>query len=94
MVIDLSLCHERTTSISKYYHAVSSSRGVSAPEKLDLGHLDKAYMLDGVIAGFESFEDAVAAMPAEKISDESIGGSMLYSSGTTGRPKGVLKPLP
>ena len=51
-------------------------------------------MLDGVVAGFESFEDAVAAMPAEKISDESVGGSMLYSSGTTGRPKGVLKPLP
>lgn len=73
---------------------ITSKSRESVVEKLDLGHLDRAYMLDGVIAGFESFEEAVAAMPAEKISDESVGGSMLYSSGTTGRPKGVLKPLP
>ncbi len=56
--------------------------------------IQKAYMLDGVINGFESFEEAIAAMPAEAIADESNGISMLYSSGTTGRPKGVLKPLP
>jgi len=56
--------------------------------------MEKTYMLDGVIAGFESFEEAIAEMPTSIISDESIGTSMLYSSGTTGRPKGVLKPLP
>lgn len=52
------------------------------------------YMLDGVIAGFESWEDVTAAQPTTPIADESTGASMLYSSGTTGRPKGVLKPLP
>ncbi len=56
--------------------------------------IEKAYMLDGAIAGFEAWEDATAEMPATIIADESVGGSMLYSSGTTGRPKGVLKPLP
>ncbi len=40
------------------------------------------------------FEQAVAAFPAMPIADESLGAAMLYSSGTTGRPKGILRPLP
>ena len=39
-------------------------------------------------------EQALAALPAEPISDERAGVDMLYSSGTTGRPKGVKIPLP
>ncbi len=61
--------------------------------KLNLDHCH-SYMVDGAVAGFNSWEDGLAEMPAEKISDESIGVQMLYSSGTTGRPKGVYKPLP
>ncbi len=49
-------------------------------------------MLDGAIAGWTGYEDAVAAQPAERIADELAGGDMLYSSGTTGRPKGVFVP--
>ena len=56
--------------------------------------IETTYMLDGVIAGFESWEEAIAEMPTTTIADESTGIAMLYSSGTTGRPKGVLKPLP
>jgi acyl-CoA synthetase (AMP-forming)/AMP-acid ligase II len=37
---------------------------------------------------------ALAAMPAEPIADERAGIDMLYSSGTTGKPKGVRVPLP
>ena len=33
-------------------------------------------------------------LPKTPIADESIGTAMLYSSGTTGRPKGILRPLP
>ena len=51
-------------------------------------------MLDGTIDGYESYEDAVAKYPITPIDDESEGIDMLYSSGTTGRPKGVRLPLP
>jgi long-chain acyl-CoA synthetase len=41
-----------------------------------------------------NLEEATAAFPATPIADESLGTAMLYSSGTTGRPKGILRPLP
>ncbi|HPU50008.1 MAG TPA: AMP-binding protein [Burkholderiaceae bacterium] len=40
------------------------------------------------------YASAVAAFPATPIADESLGTPMLYSSGTTGRPKGIVRPLP
>jgi len=36
---------------------------------------------------------ATAEFPATPIADESLGTAMLYSSGTTGRPKGIVRPL-
>lgn len=41
-----------------------------------------------------SWADASRACPDEPIVDESAGSDMLYSSGTTGRPKGVKPQLP
>ena len=49
----------------------------------------KRYMMDGTIAGYESWEAAVSSQPATPIADETEGAAMLYSSGTTGQPKGV-----
>jgi long-chain acyl-CoA synthetase len=40
------------------------------------------------------FAEAVSAFPETPIADECLGTPMLYSSGTTGRPKGILRPLP
>jgi len=40
------------------------------------------------------YTEATSAMPTTRIADESLGTPMLYSSGTTGRPKGILRPLP
>ncbi len=51
------------------------------------------YMVNGTIPGFESWEEACAQMPTGPIADEMQGLDMLYSSGTTGRPKGVKWPL-
>jgi long-chain acyl-CoA synthetase len=45
-------------------------------------------------AGDRDLVTALAAMPADPIADERAGIDMLYSSGTTGKPKGVRVPLP
>ena len=41
-----------------------------------------------------NLDDATKDLPATPIADEAVGTAMLYSSGTTGRPKGILRPLP
>jgi acyl-CoA synthetase (AMP-forming)/AMP-acid ligase II len=52
------------------------------------------FLADGAAGGFASWQEATAGLPATPIADESEGAPMLYSSGTTGRPKGVKHPLP
>ena len=44
--------------------------------------------------GYGSWDAAVDAGPATPIADPAQGLDMLYSSGTTGRPKGVKWPMP
>jgi long-chain acyl-CoA synthetase len=51
------------------------------------------YTVGGAHGPYADFEAARAAMPDTPISDESAGSDMLYSSGTTGRPKGVKPAL-
>jgi acyl-CoA synthetase (AMP-forming)/AMP-acid ligase II len=43
-------------------------------------------------AGFDDFEAVLAAQPSDPIADEAEGSWMFYSSGTTGRPKGIKPP--
>ncbi|WP_063052295.1 acyl-CoA synthetase [Nocardia arthritidis] len=48
----------------------------------------------GPVQGYKSYEDARAAASPEPLPDQPRGADMLYSSGTTGRPKGIKQPLP
>jgi len=48
---------------------------------------------EGAPARFESYEKALDEQPAEPLAEEPLGELMLYSSGTTGRPKGIMRPL-
>ncbi len=50
-------------------------------------------MVGGTLPGYASYEDEAGRMPTSRIADETSGLDMLYSSGTTGRPKGVRHPL-
>ena len=52
------------------------------------------FAVGGPIDGLPDFVARRDLCPDGPIADESPGGSMLYSSGTTGRPKGVRQPLP
>ena len=77
-------------SESKVFIASASLADIAAEAAANLKGV-KCLMVEGVRDGFESFETARAAMPETPVADESAGSAMLYSSGTTGRPKGVRR---
>ena len=55
--------------------------------------VEHRFVVDGEIEGHESLFDALADQPTEDLEGAVEGMDMLYSSGTTGRPKGVKVPL-
>ncbi len=64
-----------------------------APKVGDLD-VEIPLVVGGDVDGWEGYEDLVAAQPADPLDEEPEGMGMFYSSGTTGRPKGILFPLP
>jgi fatty-acyl-CoA synthase len=65
---------------------------VAAEAAARAGGIDHRFMLGGVREGFEALEEAIDRQPVTPIEDEANGVPMLYSSGTTGQPKGVFVP--
>jgi acyl-CoA synthetase (AMP-forming)/AMP-acid ligase II len=51
-------------------------------------------MLDDTLPGYDSYEATVASASTTPPADLEDGIDMLYSSGTTGMPKGIAKPIP
>lgn len=51
------------------------------------------YADDEPIEGAASLVEALAPMPAKPVPEEISGFHMIYSSGTTGRPKGIVVPF-
>jgi fatty-acyl-CoA synthase len=73
---------------------VSSAALASVVAALDLSRVPVRVAGVGELAGFEPYADVMAAEQPGPLEDEREGREMLYSAGTTGRPKGVRKPLP
>ena len=74
---------------------VTGAKFAELVSKLDqyMSSVTTKLVLEGSIDGFESFEAAVAPMDHAPLVDPSNGAIMFYSSGTTGRPKGIKPPL-
>ncbi len=80
---------------AKLFVMSASLSGLAAQLKTQVERYSLAGALGGgALPGYAPLEDALAPMPTTPIADERAGVDMLYSSGTTGRPKGVRIPLP
>ena len=73
---------------------VSSAALAQVVVGVDVTRIPVRISARGGLAGFEPYDEVLAGESAEPLPDEHEGREMLYSSGTTGRPKGVRKPLP
>lgn len=74
---------------------VSTARLKSLLDRLGahLGRVSTKLVVDGDVDGFEPHDEAIASMPETALTDEAEGAYMFYSSGTTGRPKGIVPQL-
>jgi len=73
----------------------SIEKGALATELLDdMSAVQSRLMVNGTVSGYDSYEALRDQMSQYPIVDEAAGTDMLYSSGTTGQPKGVKIPLP
>ena len=75
---------------------VSTRQLAGVAAELDGTRIPKAHtrlLLDGELDGWERYDDVVGSLPTAPIADEAEGDFMLYSSGTTGRPKGIKREL-
>ncbi|MBV0916452.1 acyl-CoA synthetase [Mycobacteroides chelonae] len=59
----------------------------------DIPAVTQRLAFGGEIPGYGSYEDALAGAADEPLPSQPAGSDMLYSSGTTGRPKGIKVPL-
>ena len=73
---------------------VGSAETVDALDAAAGPAVELKLLVDGSHSGWESLDDVATPHPTTPIADEAEGADMLYSSGTTGRPKGVKVPLP
>ena len=55
--------------------------------------VEHRYVFGGDLDGFDDFEGALAGSSPEPLPEQPHGDDFLYSSGTTGRPKGIKIPL-
>jgi long-chain acyl-CoA synthetase len=72
--------------------AAMSDKVAAIREKLPA--IEVVVSVDGGVPGAVDYEQALARLPDEPLADACEGSELLYSSGTTGRPKAVRKPLP
>ncbi len=67
--------------------ATDAARGATCPP-------DARFVVGELLPGFRPYSDLLASQPDTRPTERPAGQMMMYSSGTTGRPKGVRRPRP
>jgi long-chain acyl-CoA synthetase len=82
-------------SQAKVLFSSAARRPVAEAAAAQCPGLDRLLMTgpDPLPAGWEPYDAVVAGYPGTPVPEEWLGAAMLYSSGTTGRPKGILRSL-
>ncbi len=75
-----------------FVHERYAEAGAAAAEELDFPQ-EARFAVGGAIEGFRAFEGLREGRPTTAPPDRVTGATMHYTSGTTGRPKGVRRPL-
>jgi long-chain acyl-CoA synthetase len=90
------LAYILTNSRSRILITSKAKLDVARETLKECPHLELCIVVDGESESERvvGLREATAGLPTTPIADESLGTAMLYSSGTTGRPKGILRPLP
>jgi fatty-acyl-CoA synthase len=75
--------------------AIVASAAVCDPSRLAplIAKCPNRLLARGQSTGWTSYEQARDRQSMRPLADQPMGDSMLYSSGTTGRPKGIKRPL-
>ena len=90
------LAYILTNSQSKILITSQAKRDVALAAMALCPAVELCLIVDGPGGGDKvlNLEQAASGLPSTPIADEALGTAMLYSSGTTGRPKGIVRPLP
>lgn len=72
---------------------VATGATVQTASSIPLSQATVKLTLDGAVPGFEPLEEALSGYAATPLPDERRGDTLLFSSGTTGRPKGIKRQL-
>ncbi len=80
-------------STSRAVITSASMKGLAAELPSLVPEVDLWLSVDGGIDGYEDYRSSVDQLSTEPLEQQPRGDTMLYSSGTTGRPKGIKRPL-
>lgn len=79
---------------ARVYIGSAATRDASEGIVAHTPNVEARFLLDGAAAGHQPYEDALAAQSPTPLNERISGVDMLYSSGTTGKPKGVETNFP
>jgi len=88
------ISHILTDSGAQVLFASAALDALASSAADEVPDLHRRYAFGGTISGFDAYRELYEAADRISLDDQPRGAEMLYSSGTTGHPKGIKLALP